>query len=237
VDSYDQTGKPASSGAAAQSQNQKKQSWGLKQIALHIAKDCEGPALVRFVNTQELDPRSSEGKETRQVFQNSATLLAIWNSGGRTGDPVACALTKFCFMGRFSMEVSKVSREECPAINRCEAPFLVAMSAKNPAGGRDRIEILDARIQPAKAIAAMQAVLKNSKLDRVSQLTQEFDKSLTTVETLQTQIKMKQDMAAQSKNPGKVTLLEGQIAELVKSLQDAQAKLDACQAKITSTNS
>ncbi len=191
---------------------------------------------MRFVNTEELDPRSTDGKETKRAFQNSAALLAIWESAGRTGDPAACALAKFFFMGRFSVEVSKVSPEACAAIHRANAPVLVAMSAKNPSGGRDRVEILDGKIQAANAMTAMRAVLKDPKMDRVSQFTQEYDKDLAAVETLQTQIKMKQDMATQAKNPDKVALLQGQVAELEKSLQAAQAKLDACQSKISATN-
>jgi len=235
----DDYGQGAKSASAAPSQPQKKQPWDLKRIALHIARDCEGPALVRFVNTQELDPRSTEGKETKRAVANSATLLAVWDSGGRTGDPVACALTKYSFVNRYSMEVSKVSLEACPVIHRVNAPVLVAMSAKNPAGGRDRVEILagDGRIQPAMVVTAMRSVLKDPKLDRIAQLTQDLDRNLAAVETLQVQIKTKQDMATQAKTQDKVAQLEVQIVELQKGLQAAQAKLDACQARITSKDS
>ena len=226
-----------STASAAQNQGQKKQAWDIKQIALHVARDCDGPALVRFVNIQELDPRSSEGKETRKAVQDSATLLAVWASNNRTGDPVACALTKFCFMGRFSMDVSKVTAGECPVIHRANAPVLVAMSAKNAAGVRARVEVLEGKINASMAVAAMRSVLKSPKLDRVSQLTQDYDRNLGAVEALQAQIKSKQDMITQAKSPDKVAMLEAQIAELNKNLQAAQATLDACQSKINTLNS
>ena len=223
--------------AAAPTSGQKKQAWDIKRIALNIAKDCEGPALVRFINTASLDPRSEDGRITQKATMNSASLLAVWESNNRTGDPVACALTKYCFEGRFSMEVSKVTREECAIVNRENAPFLVAMSAKNASGERACIEVLDGKIQAPMAVAEMRAALKKVNLDKVGEITREFDKNMAAVDTYQSQIKQKQDMISQAKSPDRVAQLEAQVAEIEKSLQAAQAKLDACKAQFTAMHS
>ena len=234
----DHYGKPGDPTAAAEAPILKKSPpWDLKRIALDIAKDCDGPALVRFINTAPLDLKTQEGKAARQAVTSSASLLSTWEAAGRTGDPVACALTKYCFQGRFSMEVSGVSREESAVINRVNAPVLVAMSARNAeTGERQYVKVLEGKIQPAMAIDAMREVLKGVpiNLNRLSQDVQKFDKSLGAVEALQSQIAMKEGMAAQAaKNPAKVAQIQAQIEGLKKELAEAQAQLEACKARFT----
>ena len=112
------------------------------------------------------------------------------------------------------------------------------MSAKDASGKRARVEILDGgKFQAGAVIGAMRTVLKDARLDKLAQLTQEFDKHVMAVDTLQSQIQQKKDMAKQARSQDKVAVLEAQIVEIEKSLQAAQAKLDACQAKLTVTNS
>ncbi len=164
---------------------------------------------------------------------NSASLLAVWQSNNRTGDPVACAMTKFCFKGRFSMEVSGVTQSSCAAIHGANAPALVAMSAKSPeTGERAYIKILTGKINPAVLVAAMREVLKGADLDRLPQDVQQFDKSIAAIEALQSQIQMKEGMVAQAaKNPAKVAQLQAQIADLKKELAAAEARLELCKTK------
>ena len=199
---------------------------------------------MRFVNTEALDPKSDEGKSARRAVLNSEALLGVWKSNDgtseRTGDPVACALAKFCFKGRFSMEVSKVSREACALINRDNAPLLMAMSAKDPAGDRACMELLDGRMPAAAAVAMMRSVLRANvspdKLDKLTHNTQELDKQLNSVETLELQIKTKKDLVQQARTPAKVAFLEAQVTDLEKDLQVALAKLEACKEKLTATD-
>lgn len=220
---------------ASAADTQKNAPWNLKRIALDIAKDCDGPVLVRFINTAPIDLKTQEGKAARQASMNSSSLLAVWESGNRTGDPVACALTRYAFQGRFSVEVSGVAREACAVINSINAPALVILSARNPeTGERQHVKVLEGKIQPAMVIAAMREVLQGRGCDKLSQFVQQFDRNLAAVEALQGQIAMKQDMAAQAaKNPAKAAQIQTQIETLNKELDAAQAKLEACKAKFT----
>jgi hypothetical protein len=194
-----------------------------------------------------VDPNTLNGGDWRRHVVNpanraardSASLLSIWDQWVegrvRTGDTTACVITKCYFKGRFSMEVSGVTQEACAAIHGLNAPILVAMSAKDPdTGQRAHVKILEGRIQTAMAVAAMREVLKGHNLDRLSQDILQFDRNLVAFETLQDQIRLKEDlMAKAAKNPAKAAQIQSQIDDLKQELAVAEAKLELSKIRFT----